>query len=88
MAVNLANEACAETKNNAPHILDTLAASYANNGDFEKAVIEQGKAVTLPGENEAFDYKLRIRLYEKKIKYRSDIDLDKALQLLQGDEKF
>lgn len=46
-AVELAESACKVTEFKQAHILSTLAASYAESGDFEKAVEWSAKAVTL-----------------------------------------
>ena len=44
-AVELATKACEVTKYDAPHILSTLAAGYAETGDFEEAVKRSTEAV-------------------------------------------
>lgn len=44
-AIELATRACEETKFEMPHILSTLAASYAADGDFESAIEWSSKAV-------------------------------------------
>lgn len=44
-AVKLATEACELTEYQAPHILSTLAAAYAETGDFDKAIEWSSKAV-------------------------------------------
>ncbi len=44
-AIELATKACEATEYNAPHILSTLAASYAEAGDFEEAVRRAEAAV-------------------------------------------
>jgi tetratricopeptide (TPR) repeat protein len=44
-AVELATRACEETKYGQSHILSTLAAAYAETGDFESATEWSGKAV-------------------------------------------
>ena len=46
-AVKLAERACKITEYKAAHILSTLAASYAETGDFEKAVEWSTKAVKM-----------------------------------------
>lgn len=46
-AVELATRAAELTKFNAPHILSTLAAAYAETGDFDKAVEWSQKAIDL-----------------------------------------
>ena len=46
-AIELAQKACEETEYKAPHILSTLAAAYAETGDFADAVKWSSKAVEL-----------------------------------------
>jgi Tfp pilus assembly protein PilF len=72
-AVDLANEACrlTEWKNGA--YLDTLAAAYAEKGDFAEALKWQKKAVEFAkGEPEEVqrDMESRVALYERKEAYR------------------
>lgn len=45
LAIELATKACELTQYKAPHILSTLAAAYAESGDFDKAVEWSTKAV-------------------------------------------
>ena len=49
-AVELATKACTLTRHQKPHILSTLAASYAETGDFESAIDWSQKAVDLASE--------------------------------------
>ena len=44
-AIELATKACEVTQYNAPHILSTLAASYAETGNFKEAVKRSSEAV-------------------------------------------
>ncbi len=53
-----------------PNILDTLAAAYAEAGDFAKAVEWQNKAVDLAPEAEKGSYGERLKLYRQGIRYR------------------
>lgn len=83
-AVNLAREVIEETKENNASYLDTYAAALAEAGRFEDAIEAQKKAVKLIGQDKAFDYTVRIKLYERKIKYRLDITIEKALEMLSN----
>ncbi|MGC4004830.1 MAG: tetratricopeptide repeat protein [Pirellulales bacterium] len=47
LAVELATAACEETEYKAPHILSTLAASYAESGDWDNAKKWIGKALEI-----------------------------------------
>jgi WD40 repeat protein/serine/threonine protein kinase len=70
-AVIYAQEAVAKTERKDPRILDTLAASYAEAGQFDKAVSTQNEAIALVNdETEITDYKSRLKLYEAKTPYR------------------
>lgn len=46
-AIELATKACEATSYEAPHIISTLAASYAETGNFEKAIEWSEKAVAM-----------------------------------------
>jgi hypothetical protein len=51
--------------------LDTLAASYAEAGQFDKAVGTQNEArALLKDETEITEYKSRLKLYQDKTPYR------------------
>ena len=67
-AVELAKQALDLEKNSANH-MDTLAAAYAETGNFEEAVSWQERAVTL---NNNDLYHRRLELYRKKQPYRQD----------------
>ncbi len=73
-AVELAEKACVLTGYKLAGTLDTLAAAYANSGDFEKAVTTAQKAIETVNqrEGEAFanDIKGRLLLYEQGFPYR------------------
>jgi tetratricopeptide (TPR) repeat protein len=71
-AVDLATRACELTGWKNPRFLDTLAAAYAEAGDFEKAVEYQKKAAALAvGDKELeADLRSRIALYERKQPFR------------------
>ena len=54
-----------------PGYLDTLAAAYARNGQFNKAVETQKKAIdSLPNGKKKSRFQTRLKLYENKIAYR------------------
>jgi len=64
-AVKYALVASGRVQNKDPAILDTLAAAYAENGDFENATITQKAAIELlSDDNQKEDYGKRLVLYE------------------------
>jgi tetratricopeptide (TPR) repeat protein len=75
-AVEYANKACALTGHRRPSYLDTLAASYAEMGDFKAAVRWQERAIrALSGqptqaEGQVDDYRDRLALYQQGKAYR------------------
>ncbi|MCX6924472.1 MAG: hypothetical protein NT154_14840 [Verrucomicrobia bacterium] len=71
-AVVFGEKAVAATnRKNAAH-LDTLAAAYAETGQFEKAVsTQQAAIVLLQTEAERDDYRSRLKLYEAKAPYHA-----------------
>ncbi len=52
--------------------LDSLAAAYAENGQFDEAVKWQKKATELARVAEKEDYRSRIKLYEAKKTYQEE----------------
>jgi len=55
-----------------PMYLDTLAAAYAEAGDFANAVTIQKEAIEkLTNRNELADYKSRLSLYQQGKPYRA-----------------
>jgi TPR repeat protein len=71
LAVTFAEKAVTATRRSDASFLDTLAAAYAEAGDFEKAVAIQNEAVTLLKDAASKqDYTSRLRLYEAKTPYR------------------
>jgi TPR repeat protein len=70
-AVNLAERAVAMTNRKDPQMLDTLAAAYAEAGQFPKAVTTQKEAIALwQDESAKADDALALKLYEAKTPYR------------------
>jgi len=70
-AVALAEKAAVMTNRKDPAILDTLAAAFAEVGDFLKAISVQKEALALlPSEKGKKDYTSRLKLYEGNRPYR------------------
>jgi len=70
-AVELAENAVAATNRKGPGFLDTLAAAYAEAGQFTNAVrIEQEAMSLLTNVDEKLDYASRLKLYEAGLPYR------------------
>src|SRR5690606_517865 len=81
-AVELATKACELTEYKMPHILSTLAASYAEAGDFDKATEWAQKAIDLDKtENEGLhqeDLKKELASYQAKKPFRELQQLDES----------
>jgi tetratricopeptide (TPR) repeat protein len=73
-AVEFATEACELTDWKRAAFVDTLAAAYAEAGDFEQAIKWQTKALELAGPNSAFEAQAeeRLELYRAQKPYRED----------------
>jgi dsDNA-binding SOS-regulon protein len=70
-AVKFAEKAVAATNRKGPDILDTLAAAYAEAGQFDKAVAAQQEAMgLLKTEQEKKDYATRLKHYQAHSPYR------------------
>jgi serine/threonine-protein kinase len=71
-AIELATEACQLTQWNNPLLIDTLAAAYAETGQFDKAVKKQQQAVDLvsPPLRERDGYLPRLRMYQENKQFR------------------
>ena len=73
-AVELATKACELTQWKNPELLDTLAAAYAETGDFEKAIkyakqaLDDAEFAKQNGE----DSRKRLKLYEQKKPFREE----------------
>jgi serine/threonine-protein kinase len=71
IAVEQAQKAVAATNRKDPNVLDTLAAAYAENGQFDQAVRTQKEAMVLiTSETALKDYRSRLDLYEANEPYR------------------
>jgi len=70
-AVFFGEKAVAATHSKKPATLDTLAAAYAEAGQFEKAVKTEQKAIALlQTKAEKSVFRTRLKLYEAKVPYR------------------
>ena len=72
-AVDYAKQAIKISGDKDWNFLDTLAAALAENGDFDEAVVNQKKAIKLAPEDDKSDYQARLKLYESKEAYRSNV---------------
>jgi hypothetical protein len=79
-AVELASLAWDLTSRTDPNCLDTLAAAYAERGEFASAVKTQNEAITLlsEGDPKQKEYRARLELYESKRPYRDTSKLGLA----------
>jgi tetratricopeptide (TPR) repeat protein len=70
-AVTVATQACELTGWKNGHKLDTLAAAYAESGDFQKAIEYQKQSLEdKAAEKESGDkFRMRLKLYEQKMAY-------------------
>ena len=73
-ALELARRAAQLTGETAPNVLDTLAAAYAENGQFSEAVATAERARALAGSQDRSDQiqqlELRLDLYRHRQPYR------------------
>jgi tetratricopeptide (TPR) repeat protein len=70
-AVESANKACELTRWKRPSFLDTLAAAFAEAGDFESAIKWQSKAIELAADPaEKREFQTHLTLYRDKKPYR------------------
>jgi len=71
-AMVFAEKAVAATNRKTPAELDTLAAAYAEAGQFKKAVSTEKEAIALlQTEAEQNDYRTRLKLFEVRLSYRA-----------------
>jgi hypothetical protein len=88
-AVSLAERAAALTERKQAYILDTLAAAYAEAGQYTNAVCVQQEAIALlQNEEQKKDYTLRLRLYESATPYHDPNRLAERTRDLLLQEKF
>ena len=87
LGLKMAIKSCENTQFNNFAYLDALAACYGDNEQFDKAIEIQRKAIALVGDKKSFDFNLRLKLYQKKIKYRQDMDLDTIMKLLNPNDR-
>lgn len=73
-AVEAATKACGATDWKESGTIDTLAAAYAENGDFDQAIKFQGWVLDLigPTDNYYAETKKRLKLYEQHKPYREE----------------
>ena len=69
-AVEYSTKACELTAWKESNYFDTLAAAYAEAGDFDKAVEWQKKGMDLAPAEKKADYETRLKLYQEKKPYR------------------
>jgi tetratricopeptide (TPR) repeat protein len=69
-AVRDAERACELTKRKDAGCLDTLAAAYAETGDFDRAAVTAQGAVLLAPREDKPDYRARLRMYLAREPYR------------------
>jgi tetratricopeptide (TPR) repeat protein len=74
LAVELATRACERVKWAVPSYMDTLAAAYAEGGDFGSAACLEREAVAClpPGDTNQAAFRGRLRLYENKETFRDN----------------
>ena len=68
-AVELAERACSLTEWKDHRLVDTLAAAYAESGQFDLAIEFQEKAIELAGDSLAKGYRRKVRLYRARMPY-------------------
>ena len=71
-AVELAKAAVEAEKKPPVFFLATLAAAYAEVGDFGEAIGWQERALAVPGYQEDEEYRRRLKLYRMKMPFRQE----------------
>jgi tetratricopeptide (TPR) repeat protein len=79
-AIANATKACEATDWKDHDYLDTLAAAYAEQGDFENAALWEGLAVELAPAASKKDFSARLDLYKQRQPFREDSDTLPAAQ--------
>jgi tetratricopeptide (TPR) repeat protein len=88
-AVVYAERACAATSRTNVSYLDTLAATYAEEGQFAKAISTQNEAIALSQSvEEKAGLASRLKLYENNYPYRDDGELAQLAMLRLREGKF
>ena len=77
-SIELGLKACELTKYQRPHILSTLAAGYAEKGDWETAIKWSTKAVELGAKDDMIDDQLKKELesYKEKKPWREKQEIE------------
>ena len=70
-AVKLASEICAASDYKCHRFLNTLAAAYAETGDFDRAVEYQQKAIKLAPDDSRDSYARYLKAYQKHKPWRT-----------------
>jgi tetratricopeptide (TPR) repeat protein len=69
-AITMATEACEQTQYEQPHILSTLAAAYAETGDFESAIKWAEKGLEIAHENQKESLSKELASYRERKPWR------------------
>ncbi|MCU0978915.1 MAG: tetratricopeptide repeat protein [Pirellulaceae bacterium] len=85
-AIQLATKACEVTEYKKPHVLSTLAAAYAETGDFDSAVKWSGKAVEMGVKEKEVDDQLKKELesYQQKKPWRERQTIEEKADPVQS----
>lgn len=71
-SIQYATRACELSSWRSAPVVDTLAAAYAESGQFDEAAKFQAYALQLTGDYAKKEYETRLAMYEKKEPYRSE----------------